>query len=154
MPDPGPPPGAAPPAGPPPGDPSAPGPARTAPSLRRVLALVIDWALCSAISAAFFGYAPMATLAVFALENLVLVAWTGNTIGHRLAGLRVVRADDPRRPVGLGRAAVRSALLCLVIPAAVWDAEGRGMHDRAAGTRISVPASPAGRPARGGGPRP
>jgi len=29
---------------------------------------------------------------------------------------------------------VRSALLCLVIPAVVWDRDGRGLHDTAAGT--------------------
>ncbi|MFE4466652.1 RDD family protein, partial [Oerskovia sp. NPDC056781] len=27
-------------------------------------------------------------------------------------------------------------LLCLVVPAVVWDGDGRGMHDKAAGTVI------------------
>jgi hypothetical protein len=31
---------------------------------------------------------------------------------------------------------VRTVLLCLVIPAVVWDAEGRSLHDRVAGTVI------------------
>ena len=37
---------------------------------------------------------------------------------------------------GLLSALVRTALLCLVVPAVVWDADGRGLHDRVAGTAI------------------
>jgi hypothetical protein len=39
-------------------------------------------------------------------------------------------------PPNLLLAAVRTALLLLVIPAVVWDADGRGLHDRVAGTAI------------------
>jgi hypothetical protein len=31
---------------------------------------------------------------------------------------------------------VRTVLLCLVLPAVVWDSSGRGLHDVAAGTVI------------------
>jgi hypothetical protein len=113
---------------------------------RRVVALVIDWVACLAISAAFFHGDPMATLGVFAIENVVLVGMLGTTVGHRLLGLRVVRVvrgvpktPGPTEPVGqpgLLAGAVRAVLLCLVIPAVVWDADGRGMHDRLAGTVI------------------
>jgi len=109
-------------------------------------ALVIDWVACLAISAAFFGGDAMATLGVFAIENVVLVGTLGMTVGHRLLGLRVVRlvrvVDAPEGPVepgtqpGLLAGAVRAVLLCLVVPAVVWDADGRGMHDRLAGTVI------------------
>jgi hypothetical protein len=88
----------------------------------------------------------MATLGVFAIENLVLVGTLGTTVGHRLLGLRVVRVasgvTEPTGPAelaaqpGLLAGAVRAVLLCLVIPAVVWDADGRGMHDRLAGTVI------------------
>jgi uncharacterized RDD family membrane protein YckC len=78
---------------------------------------------------------PMATLGVFALQHLVLVATLGTTIGHRLVGVRVVREE--RAPyVGIVKAAVRTVLLVLVIPAVVWDEEKRGLHDVAAGTRV------------------
>jgi hypothetical protein len=117
-----------------------------APLGRRLFALVADWAACLAISAAFFGGDAMATLGVFAIENVVLVGTLGTTLGHRLLGLRVnrvVRAvTEPAGPVrgaeppGLLQGAVRAVLLCLVIPAVVWDADGRGMHDRLAGTVI------------------
>ena len=36
--------------------------------------------------------------------------------------------------VGLWRPVVRTVLLCLVIPAVIWDADQRGLHDKAAGT--------------------
>jgi uncharacterized RDD family membrane protein YckC len=31
---------------------------------------------------------------------------------------------------------VRTVLLCLVIPAFIWDRDGRGLHDKAAGTVV------------------
>ena len=78
---------------------------------------------------------PMATLAIWAVQHLILVATLGTTIGHRIFGLRVVR-DDGVTPVGFAKAAIRTLMIALVIPAVVWDDEGRGLHDRAAGTRL------------------
>jgi len=120
---------------------------------RRVAALAVDWVACLAISAAFFPAAgasgfflsqgdPMATLGIFALENVLLVGTVGNTLGHRLFGLRVRRATVPpvagasAVPPNVFLALVRTALLCLVVPAVVWDGDGRGLHDRVAGTAI------------------
>ncbi|HEY0119041.1 MAG TPA: RDD family protein [Cellulomonas sp.] len=121
----------------------------------RLVALAVDWVACLLVSSVFFrdpgaalpvvgGY-PWATLAIFVVENVVLVGTLGHTLGHRLLGLRVRRfvvrpdgqalPDDGRAP-GLGRAAVRTVLLCLVVPAAVQDGLGRGLHDRSAGTAI------------------
>ena len=34
------------------------------------------------------------------------------------------------------RAVLRTALLLLLIPALIWDRDGRGLHDRAAGTAV------------------
>lgn len=107
-----------------------------APVGRRLAALAIDWAVCLVISAAFFDRDPMATLGIFALENVLLVSTLGTTLGHRALGLRVQRLARPGTPPGVLLAAVRTALLCLVVPAVVWDADGRGLHDRAAGTVI------------------
>lgn len=48
-------------------------------------------------------------------------------------------AGAPARPVagiGILPSAIRTVLLCLVLPAVVWDGDGRGLHDRAAGTAI------------------
>ena len=80
--------------------------------------------------------APLATLAIWAAQHLILVATIGTTIGHRVFGLRVVR-EDGVRTVGFVKAAIRTLMIALVIPAVVWDDEGRGLHDRAAGTRLS-----------------
>lgn len=131
------------------------GPGSLAPIGRRLLALVVDWAACVAIAAVFFGGDPIAQLLVFAAENLLLVGTVGFTLGHRLLGLRVRRVLAPRTlaPVGAGEpdvapdpgpdvppgpllGLVRTVLLCLVIPAVVWDADGRGLHDRFAATAI------------------
>lgn len=114
----------------------AAGPGSQAPLGRRVAALAIDWALCLVIASAFFGDEPLAPLAVFAVENLLLVSTLGTTVGHRALGLRVRRLVGPAAAPGVLLALVRTVLLCLVIPAVVWDADGRGLHDRAAGTVI------------------
>lgn len=112
------------------------GPGSFAPMGRRIGALMVDWLVASLASLAFFGYDPMATLGVFALENLLLVSTLGYTIGHRLFGI-TVRPEVAGVPyIGFLRGAVRTLLLCLVIPAVIWDADGRGMHDKAARTVI------------------
>lgn len=103
---------------------------------RRVGALVVDWAVCLLISFALFDSSSMATLGIFAVENLLLVSTIGYTIGHRLFGLQVRPEVPGITYIGFLRGAIRSVLLCLVIPAAIWDADGRGMHDKAARTVI------------------
>ncbi len=97
-------------------------------------ALAIDWALCSLISAAFFGYDGTATLGIFALEQMLLVGTLGYSIGHRVFGMQVQRLEG--RPAGFGAAIVRALLICLVIPAVVFDEDQRGLHDRAVGTLL------------------
>ena len=113
---------------------------------RRFVALLIDWIACSLIAIAFF-YHPHAghagsvlteprlwTPLVFGIEDFLLTAFTGFTIGKRLLGLRVVRLDG--RPVGLQRAFVRTLLLMLVVPAMMMDRDLRGLQDKAAGTAV------------------
>ena len=143
------------------------GPGSAARPGRRVVALCLDWVLSLAISAAFFpspdppiggllAGEPMATIAVFGVSTAILVGLLGHSVGHRVAGLRVVRLRDVvgregvvgredgsasgtptgSRPPGLLRALLRTALLCLVIPAVIWERGGRGLHDVAAGTAI------------------
>ncbi|KGM16264.1 hypothetical protein N867_01820 [Actinotalea fermentans ATCC 43279 = JCM 9966 = DSM 3133] len=123
----------------------ADGPGSLARLPRRFVALLVDWFLSLAVSGLLFpedGAARgilagdrMATLAVFGISSAVLVGLLGHTIGHRLAGLRVIRLRDGRAP-GLVAGLVRSALLVLVIPAVVWGRDGRGLHDVLAGTAI------------------
>lgn len=72
----------------------------------------------------------------FAVEVVVLIALTGQSIGMRLMRLRVLRLSNPGGVPGLLPAVVRTALLMLVVPALVFDRDGRGLHDRAAGTVV------------------
>lgn len=112
------------------------GPGSLAPQGRRLGALVVDWGVAY-LAAAAFGWHPSSpqgqwgTIALFAAEHLLLLSTLGYTIGKRLFGLRVGRlgaALTPLRVIG------RTLLLLLVIPAVIWDQDGRGLHDRLMGT--------------------
>ena len=89
---------------------------------------------------------PRVPLAAFLLlqNGGYLIAFTtiGQTLGKMVVGLKVVGADHDSVP-GVGRATVRSLLaLLLALPAglgllpAVMSRDGRGLHDRLAGTRV------------------
>ena len=74
--------------------------------------------------------------AAFAAHVLVLTALTGQSIGKRVLGIRVVRLTDREGAPGFLPAAIRTALLMLVLPAVITDRDGRGLHDKAAGTVV------------------
>lgn len=99
---------------------------------RRVLALAIDWGLAILISVAFFHYDAWATLAIFAIEQAVFLLTLNGSIGHLILGLRVVPLAGGY--LGVWRPLARTVLLCVVIPAVIWDRDQRGMHDRLVGT--------------------
>lgn len=99
---------------------------------RRLLALSIDWAAALLISNAFFGGEAIATLLIFGLIQWLLVATLGAGFGHMIVGVRVRRLDG--KPVGLLAGLLRTGLILLVIPATIWDADNRGLHDKAAKT--------------------
>ena len=99
---------------------------------RRIAALLIDWGTAILVSVAFFSYDPWATLTVFAVAQIVFLLTVNGSIGHLLLGMRVVPIAGGY--LGLWRPFARTALLCLVVPAVIWDRDQRGMHDRLAGT--------------------
>ncbi len=106
---------------------------------RRLAALFIDWAIAWILSVAFFPVAEWqpnswATLAIFAGEQILFLLLVNGSVGHLLLGMRVVPVVPAR--LGLWRPFVRTALLCLAIPALIWDADHRGLHDRLAGTML------------------
>jgi uncharacterized RDD family membrane protein YckC len=111
----------------------ADGPRSVAGMGRRLGALLIDWAVCTLIATALF-HDQYWTLVVFAVQDYLLTALTGLTLGKRLAGIRVARLDG--RPVGLGWGLVRTLLLLTVIPPLITDRDLRGLHDRAANTVV------------------
>jgi len=137
------------------GSPAVPGrEASSATLLRRVGAWLIDWVLCGLV---VFGLLPYdlvvepgsqpplflgvpesswVILGVFVAENLLLVSLTGSTVGHRLLGLQVWQVRPGAFPF---QVAVRTVVLCLVLPALIPSKDGRAYHDVAAGTRIVRP---------------
>lgn len=108
----------------------------------RVAALLLDWAGSMVVAVFAFGMAVLREsdwrawmiLAVFFVEKTVLTALVGGSFGQILARVRVVRLD--RRPVGWWRAAARTAMVCVVLPAVVIGADRRGLNDLALGTVV------------------
>jgi uncharacterized RDD family membrane protein YckC len=90
------------------------------------------------------GYA---VYAAFLIAEFVLVATAGATLGKQLLRIRVVRTDGAR--LAWPWVLARTLLLAFLIPAVIWDRNGRGLHDRAAGAltvragRVPVPPPPA-----------
>jgi uncharacterized RDD family membrane protein YckC len=99
---------------------------------RRIAAVCIDLALCAIISWAFFFGVEFASLTIFAIEQVVFLVTLGGSIGHLAMGLRLVTLKGTH--CGVWRPIVRTVLLCLLIPAFIWDSDQRGMHDVFAGT--------------------
>ncbi|MCR2792730.1 RDD family protein [Microbacterium sp. zg.Y625] len=117
----------------------ADGPGSIAPLGRRVGALFIDYTsayiIAIAITLATAGdYAapPMLILSIFAVLQVLFIPTIGGSPGHRMLGMRLNLASGGWP--GLWRPIVRTLLLVIVIPAAIWDADQRGLHDKAAGT--------------------
>lgn len=98
---------------------------------RRVGALFVDYGAAYLISG-FVGWDPLAILGIFALIQIAFLPTLQGSPGHRIFGLTVQRVDGGW--VGLWRPVVRAVLLIVVIPAVIWDADQRGLHDKAAGT--------------------
>lgn len=108
------------------------GPGSVAGVGRRVLAIAIDWGTALLVSRAFFDSDPWATLVVFLLVQWLLVSSLGAGFGHTLLRMRVVRVGGGAP--GPTKAAIRTVLIGLAVPPVVFDADQRGLHDRAAGT--------------------
>lgn len=108
----------------------------------RAMAFAIDLVACALASGLINAFVAdptgaqrqAAAYAVLALEHVVLVALTGQTLGMRLVGLKVVRLKDPNRVPGLVAALTRTVPLLLTVGlAGFFTRDGRGLHDLAAG---------------------
>lgn len=117
---------------------------------RRLVALLIDWAVATLSVVAVTG-TPLAgagavssfvTLAVFLVEVALLTGTLGYSIGKRVTGLSIVGPDG--RPIGLPRAVLRTALLCLVVPAIIQNEDRRGLHEIVSGSRVAWRVPPTG----------
>jgi len=106
---------------------------------RRVVAIVIDWLASILLSRVIFGQltygsaeSSFAILMIFVAEVVIFTWLMSASFGQRLLGISVVRVDGGR--LSLWRIVVRTLLICLIIPAVVYDSTGRGLHDRAVGS--------------------
>jgi uncharacterized RDD family membrane protein YckC len=122
----------------------AAGPGSVASVGRRVLAFLLDVAAGALIGGLVNAFVAEPTalqrsLAVngaFALQLVVLQGLTGQSIGMRLMRLRVWPLKKDSAVPGLVPIAIRTALLLLLVPALIYDRNGRGLHDKAAGTVV------------------
>ncbi|OFO36024.1 RDD family protein [Corynebacterium coyleae] len=108
---------------------------------RRMGGVLIDWTIC-AIAASLITQNTSALGDKYTLTYLlwivlgILGGWLfARTPGMAALGMGVARVDK-EAPVGLWRAALRTVLTGFVLPAALVDADGRGMHDRATTTTV------------------
>jgi len=110
---------------------------------RRLAALAIDYAAATVIATAFLGFdqfalpgeaglTQFAPITVFAALQVIFIPLIAGSPGHRIVGLRLELLHGGW--AGLWRPIVRTLLLILVLPAVVFDADQRGLHDKAAGT--------------------
>ena len=75
------------------------------------------------------------SLAPLAVDYVFGVLFFGRTVGMNLFGLRLIRVDDDVA-IGPGRIVIRTFLLFLLVPAVVFDRDGRGLHDRVTDTAV------------------
>ena len=108
---------------------------------RRIGALFVDWiasALVGQLLFPQFAYgsqsSALVTLAIFFIMKSVFTIFGGASFGQRLFGIRVVAFGRPY--VGPLKAILRTVLICLVVPAAIWDRDGRGLQDKATQTVV------------------
>ena len=106
---------------------------------RRIIALTLDWTAAILVTHLVFldlvygseGFAA-ATLGIFAAEVLLLTSTTGASFGYKIAGIKLISVSASR--ISFLKVLARTGLLCLVVPALIWDRDGRGLHDKAVGT--------------------
>lgn len=113
------------------------GPGSIASVGRRTAAIFVDFILAAGVAAVFTRpeLPKNWSLLAWFVITIIAVAVFGFTPGHAVFGLRVARIDGAKM-VGLPRAVLRTALIFPIIPAVVWDADGRGLHDKATGTVV------------------
>ena len=122
------------------GLPSA-GPGSVASWRRRVLALVIDW-FASLLAAAFISrtvglgaaWTDWLPLLVFWLESSIGTTLAGGSFGQVAVRIAVRRLDG--RTLDPFGALLRGLLICLVVPAVIYNRDNRGLHDLAVRTVV------------------
>jgi uncharacterized RDD family membrane protein YckC len=109
---------------------------------RRFAALAVDWMLGYLIALLLTGPDALGqpnfswtVLGVWFLLTAVPVAVFGASAGMTVLGIRVASLGSAS-VIGVPRALLRTALIALIVPPLVRDADGRGWHDRATRTVV------------------
>ena len=110
-------------------------------TLRRIVALVIDWGASILVAQLLPGISEygsktnsFATLVIFAIQVIIFTRLIGGSFGQKLVGLRVISIDG--KQVKLIQAIIRTLLILLVFPPLLADKENRGFHDKIARTQL------------------
>jgi uncharacterized RDD family membrane protein YckC len=110
----------------------------------RFMAFVVDAIAASLVAALFVHHHGSSfadklpgswSLIPLAIDYLGGSLVAGRTLGMYLFGLRLVRVDRDV-PVDPGRLVIRTVLLFLLVPAVIFDRDGRGLHDRLTETAV------------------
>jgi uncharacterized RDD family membrane protein YckC len=109
---------------------------------KRILALIIDWAAAILVVQVIpngpeYGTQSnsLLTLIVFATEVTLFTWMMGSSFGQRIVGLRVIDFYSDSNPTFV-QSVFRTFLIVVLVPPLLADAEGRGLHDRLAKTKI------------------
>lgn len=114
------------------------------PLVKRIQALFIDFVLILllfSLSSVLLGKdtatwlkAGIFIFSIFLYEP-TLISFTGNTIGQKLVGIRVVRYADPEKNISLVQASIRVVVKFLLgwvsFLSIIFNREKRGLHDMA-----------------------
>lgn len=99
---------------------------------------MVDWMLAALLSLGFFAdprLNPLPAMLIFILSYAFFAGIFGQTPGMWVTRLRCVSIVDGR-PIGIAKAALRGLLRYLIVPALVFDADRRGLHDRLVGSTV------------------
>lgn len=106
---------------------------------RRIAAISIDWVASLLVASVIVpGLRPWSDNASFPIllvffAEVTLFTWIfASSFGQRLLRIEVVDLFGAR--LSLWRIALRTLLICLVVPAVILNSQGRGLHDRAVGS--------------------
>jgi uncharacterized RDD family membrane protein YckC len=101
---------------------------------RRLAALGIDWLSALLLARAMQDLMQvelgidLLTLAMFFAHTFIFISLFGWSFGHRITGMQVQGLNGAR--IGILKSAIRQFLVCLVIPAVIYDRDQRGLHDK------------------------
>ncbi|WP_017935166.1 RDD family protein [Nocardioides sp. Iso805N] len=118
-------------------------PFETASWARRVLALIVDWALSILVVVFFIGWdaytapggAKQALVPlVYVVESALLTTLVGGSFGKLVTRLRTVRVNGDPRPLDPLRTVARQIMIAVVIPPLIFRPDGRGVHDLSCGS--------------------